>query len=93
MIPRKILGTARTPDTAGELQLSCRGDDFFISYNGKELMNSRMRGFEDLLAGFACQPIACRPQARVLVGGLGLGYTLAAALAGRSVVGAVDKLH
>jgi len=81
MIPRKILGTAQTPDTAGALQLSCRGDDFFISYNGKELMNSRMHGSEDLLAEFACKPIAGRPQARVLVGGLGLGYTLAAALA------------
>jgi len=81
MIPRKILGTAHTPDRAGELQLSQRGDDFFVSYNGKELMNSRMHGSEDLLAEFACKPIAGRPQARVLVGGLGLGYTLAAALA------------
>ncbi|MBM4310342.1 MAG: hypothetical protein FJ119_05285 [Deltaproteobacteria bacterium] len=81
MIPRKILGTAQTPDGTGELQLSRRGDDFFISYNGKELMNSRMHGSEDLLAEFACRPVACRQQARVLVGGLGLGYTLAAALA------------
>jgi len=81
MIPRKILGTAQTPDGAGELQLSRRGDDFFISYNGRELMNSRMHGSEDLLAEFACTPIAGRTGARVLVGGLGLGYTLAAALA------------
>jgi spermidine synthase len=81
MIPRKILDTAQTPDGAGELQLSQRGDDFFISYNGRELMNSRMHGSEDLLAEFACRPIAGCPQARVLVGGLGLGYTLAAALA------------
>lgn len=81
MLPRKLLATAQTPDGSGELQLSRRGDDFFISYNGKELMNSRMHGSEDRLAEFACGPIACRPQARVLVGGLGLGYTLAAALA------------
>jgi len=81
MKPRKLLGSAQTPDKAGELQLSQRGDDFFISYNGKELMNSRMHGSEDLLAEFACKPIAGRPGARVLVGGLGLGYTLAATLA------------
>ncbi len=81
MIPRKLLGTAQTPDKAGELQLSRRGDDFFIAYNGKELMNSRMHASEDLLAELACRPIAARPEARVLVGGLGLGYTLAAALA------------
>jgi len=81
MIPRKFIDSTRTPDRAGTLQLSQRGDDFFISYNGTELMNSRMHGSEDLLAEFACEPIAGRPKARVLVGGLGLGYTLAAALA------------
>jgi len=81
MLARKFLGSAQTPDKAGKLQLSQRGDDFYISYNGKELMNSRMHGSEDLLAEFACKPIAGRPGARVLVGGLGLGYTLAAALA------------
>ncbi len=81
MIPRTLLGRAQTPDKTGELQLHQRGDDFFISYNGKELMNSRMHGSEDILAEFACKPIADRPNARVLVGGLGLGYTLTAALA------------
>jgi len=81
MIPRKILGSAQTPDQAGTLQLSRRGDDFFIAYNGKELMNSRMHGSEDLLAEFACKSVAHRPGVRLLVGGLGLGYTLAAALA------------
>ena len=80
MIPRKLLGSAQTPDESGELQLSQRGDDFFITYNGTELMNSRMHGSEDMLAKLACKPIAGRPKARVLVGGLGLGYTLAAAL-------------
>jgi spermidine synthase len=44
-------------------------------------MNSRMHGSEDVLAELACRPIAHRPKARVLVGGLGLGYTLSAALA------------
>ena len=62
MKPRKLLGKAQTPDKAGELQLSQRGDDFFIAYNGKELMNSRMHGSEDLLAEFACKPIAQSPR-------------------------------
>jgi spermidine synthase len=80
MIPRKLLDTARTPDNSGELRLYQRGDDFFISFDGKELMNSRMHGSEAVLAELACRPIASRAKARVLVGGLGMGYTLAAAL-------------
>ena len=80
MIPRKLLDRALTPDKSGELQLYQRGDDFFISLAGKELMNSRMHGSEAVLAELACRPIADRPRARVLVGGLGMGYTLAAAL-------------
>ena len=80
MIPRKLLDRAQTPDKSGELQLYQRGDDFSISFNGKELMSSRMHGSETVLAELACRPIANRAKARVLVGGLGLGYTLAAAL-------------
>jgi spermidine synthase len=81
MIPRKLLYRALTPDKSGELQLHQRGDDFFISLAGQELMTSRMHGSEAVLAELACRPIAGRPRARVLVGGLGMGYTLAAALA------------
>ena len=80
MIPRKLLDRALTPDKSGELQLYQRGDDFSISFDGKELMSSRMHGSETVLAELACRPIANRAKARVLIGGLGLGYTLAAAL-------------
>ncbi|MCX5896332.1 MAG: hypothetical protein NTZ51_10950 [Proteobacteria bacterium] len=80
MIQRKLLDSVLTPDKSGELQLYRRGDDFFISLDGKELMNSRMHGSEAVLAELACTPIAGRAKARVLVGGLGMGYTLAAAL-------------
>jgi spermidine synthase len=80
MIPRKLLDRALIPDKSGELQLYQRGDDFFISLDGKELMTSRMHGSEAGLAELACTPIAKRVRARVLVGGLGMGYTLAAAL-------------
>ena len=81
MIPRKLLDSALTPDKSNELQLYQRGDDFFISLSGEELMTSRMHGSEAVLAELACTPIANRAKARVLVGGLGMGYTLAAALA------------
>lgn len=80
MIPRKLLDRALIPDKSGELQLYRRGDDFFISLDGKELMTSRMHGSEAVLAELACTPIAKCAKARVLVGGLGMGYTLAAAL-------------
>jgi spermidine synthase len=80
MIPRKLLDRALTPDKSGEIQLHQRGDDFFISLDGKELMSSRKHGSEGVLAELACTPIAGRAKARVLVGGLGMGYTLAAAL-------------
>ncbi len=73
MIPRKLLDRALTPDKSGELQLYQRGDDFFISLAGKELMTSRMHGSEEVLAELACTPIADRVRARVLVGGLGMG--------------------
>ena len=80
MIPRKLLDSAPTPDKSCELQLYQRGDDFFISLDGKELMTSRMHGSEAVLAELACTLIANRAKVRVLVGGLGMGYTLAAAL-------------
>jgi spermidine synthase len=80
LLPRKLIASALTPDKTGELRLHQRGDDFFISYNGKELMNSRMHGSETMLADLACRPVADRSKARVLVGGLGLGYTLSSAL-------------
>ena len=43
-------------------------------------MNSLVHGSEEVLAKLACEKIANRPEARVLIGGLGLGYTLRAAL-------------
>ena len=80
MIPLKLIDRALTPDKSGELQLHQRGADFFILLDGKELMSSRKHGSEEALAELACAPIAGRAKARVLVGGLGMGYTLAAAL-------------
>jgi spermidine synthase len=65
------------------LELMRRGDQFSIRANGELLMNSRVHGSEEALAelALAALPVAARARARVLVGGLGCGYTLAAALA------------
>jgi spermidine synthase len=77
VIPWETLGRARAPD-GGELVLVRRGDEVAIRVGGKDLMSSRMHGSEEQLARSACAALAGTP--RVLVGGLGLGYTLRAAL-------------
>ena len=81
MIPWTLLGTASIPGNGGELRLSQRGHEFSIRIvGGGELMNSRLHGSEDPLAELACRRVAQRPSARLLIGGLGMGFTLAAAL-------------
>lgn len=81
-MPRsKLLGTARIPDTDSELKLHAHADRFAISIQGRgELMNSRVHGSEIALAEMTCARVANRAGLRVLVGGLGMGFTLAAAL-------------
>lgn len=82
MIPRILLDTAPIPGGEGELQLFRRGGDFAIAVTGTpgELMNSRMHASEDALAELGCAALRERRGARVLIGGLGMGFTLAAAL-------------
>jgi spermidine synthase len=65
----------------GELKLSQRGDEFSIRLAGNELMNSRLSGSEEALATLSCARIADRKRPRILIGGLGMGFTLRAALA------------
>lgn len=77
----KLLDKADVPDNGGELRLYQEGGHYAIRADGTELMASHMYESEEALAALACQRIAQRKQARVLVGGLGMGYTLAAALA------------
>ena len=78
----KLLDTALIPDDGGELRLFEVGDEFVIKLTGTggELMSTRTHGSEDALAEIACKKIANRPQPRVLIGGLGMGFTLASAL-------------
>ena len=82
MQPWKLLDSAQIPGDGTELRLYARGDEHSITIAGSsgELMGSRMHGSEDALAQLACMRIASRPAPRVLIGGLGLGFTLAAAL-------------
>lgn len=80
MLPWDLLDSARIPESRGELCLYRRGDEFSIRVDRDELMNSRVHGSEETLARIACDRVAGRPHARVLIGGLGMGYTLAAAL-------------
>ena len=66
-----------TPD-GQELTLHRRDGDYFVHLDGEELMSSRAPGSEEALAEIACGSFSGRP--RVLIGGLGLGFTLRAAL-------------
>jgi spermidine synthase len=80
MIPWKTIDRVQLPDNGGELSLHRRGDEFSIRVDGVELMNSLAHESEDALARLACTRIADRLKARVLIGGLGMGFTLARAL-------------
>ena len=81
MIPWRLLDTASVPGGEGSLRLMQRGSEFSIRLDRTELMNSRLSGSEEALAATACDRIRSRKAARVLIGGLGMGFTLRAALA------------
>lgn len=81
MIPRKLLGKASVPGSRVTLQLYQSGDLFSIKIPGRgDLMNSRVHGSEKALAELACAHLSDAAQPRILIGGLGMGFTLAAAL-------------
>ena len=80
MIAWELLGRAQVPGNDVALSLFKRDGEFSIRMDGRELMNSRLHGSEEALSELACARIADRPGARVLIGGLGMGFTLAAAL-------------
>ncbi len=78
MLPWKTLATVATAE--GALELRRRGDGvFLIVIAGRVLMTSNDRRSEQALATLACQGLAA-PRPRVLIGGLGMGYTARAAL-------------
>jgi spermidine synthase len=81
MIPWEKIDTARIPGSDGELRLMRRGAEFSIMLGSNELMNSRLSGSEAALATLAAKKIEAVAKPKVLIGGLGMGFTLRAALA------------
>ncbi|MDF2118826.1 spermidine synthase [Roseiarcaceae bacterium H3SJ34-1] len=85
MIPWVLVDKAQVPGqvpgSGNDLRLMQRGAEFSIMLGQNELMNSRLSGSEQALATLACEKIATRETPRLLIGGLGMGFTLRAALA------------
>nr|WP_272212164.1 hypothetical protein [Marinicella sp. W31]MDC2878071.1 hypothetical protein [Marinicella sp. W31] len=81
MIPWVELDESQIPGEAGTLRLKQRGTEFSIMLGANELMNSRLSGSEEALADLAAEMISGRAAPCVLIGGLGMGFTLRAALA------------
>ncbi len=81
MIPWTLVAVSSVPGGAEELRLLRRGSEFVIMLGASALMNSRLSGSEEALAVRACRQVRGREPLRVLVGGLGMGFTLRAALA------------
>jgi spermidine synthase len=80
MIPWEHLDSASVPGDGVELRLMRRGAEYSIMAGPIELMNSRLSGSEEAMATLAFDRIGQRPGARILIGGLGMGFTLRAAL-------------
>jgi spermidine synthase len=89
VIPWSLIDTAQVPGGGGELRLLRRGAEFSIRLGHNELMNSRLGGSEAALAAMACERIRARRRPRILIGGLGMGFTLRAAL---GVLGAQARI-
>lgn len=81
VIPWIELDRATVPGDTTELRLKQRGQEFSIMLGANELMNSRLSGSEEALATLAFERISQRPNPAMLIGGLGMGFTLRAALA------------
>jgi spermidine synthase len=81
MIPWLQIDTTRVPGADVNLRLMRRGAEFSMMLGQNELMNSRLSGSEEALATLACRRIDGVKRPHLLIGGLGMGFTLRAALA------------
>jgi spermidine synthase len=79
MLPWETLAHATLPG-GGSLRLKRRGAEYSIMLGANELMNSRLSGSEEAMARLAAERLAARPAPAILIGGLGMGFTLRAAL-------------
>ena len=79
MKPFELLGQTVSPDGT-DMKLIRRGDEYLILADGAMLMSSRIHGSEEALATFACQRVRTLERPSVLIGGLGMGFTLRATL-------------
>jgi spermidine synthase len=75
----ELLGQTRTP-AGDEIALTRRSGEYVILASGKSLMSSRMHGSEEALATFGCRRARTLDAPSVLIGGLGMGFTLRATL-------------
>jgi hypothetical protein len=88
MLPWTLIDSAAVPGDDGEMRLYRRGAEYSIRVGSYELMNNRVHGSEDALASIACARLRAveasrlrdRGAARLLIGGLGMGFTLAGVL-------------
>ena len=80
MLPWIQLASAAIPGENGELRLKQRGNEFSIMLGSNELMNSRLSGSEEALATLSREKIKGHARPNILIGGLGMGFTLRAAL-------------
>jgi spermidine synthase len=77
--PFELLEQTVSPDGTA-IKLMLRGDEYLILADGAILMSSRMHGSEEALASCACENMQTLERPRVLIGGLGMGFTLRATL-------------
>jgi spermidine synthase len=77
--PWELLGETRTPE-GSDVRLTRQDNEYVILVDGKTLMSSRRHGSENALATLACPHLRSADEPHVLVGGLGMGFTLRATL-------------
>ena len=80
----ELVDSTAVPDSGGYMRLMRKGDELVIRVDGRQLMSTTMHGSEDALANLAYDQLERRhaeaPAPRILIGGMGIGFTLAAAL-------------
>ena len=81
MLAWELLDETKIPESGETLRLKRRGREYSIMLGSNELMNSRLFGSEEALATLTLEKLGNRKGPRILIGGLGMGFTLRAALA------------